>query len=54
MRNKSGSSISSLATFDGGSGMEYSSSKVAIIDAVWRLVRGCGKFNTRVDGNLIG
>lgn len=51
MRKKKGSIIflSSSAAFDGGSGMEYSASKAAIIGATKRLARECGKFNIRVN-----
>lgn len=51
MRNQKGSVIflSSSAAFDGGSNIEYSASKAAVVGAVRRLALEFGKFNIRVN-----
>lgn len=51
MRNQQGSIVflSSSAAFDGGSNIEYSASKAAIVGAVRRLALEFGKFNIRVN-----
>lgn len=51
MRNRTGSMVflSSSAAFDGGSSLEYSASKAAVIGAVRRLALEFGNFNIRVN-----
>lgn len=51
MRNQQGSVIflSSSAAFDGGSNIEYSASKAAVVGAVRRLALEFGKFNIRIN-----
>ena len=52
IRNKCGSIIfiTSIAAFDGGNNIEYTSSKAAIIGAVRRLAVEYGEFGIRVNG----